>query len=79
MIDDHKWEIIGITTHVYYLVRKKNPLSHISELCGLSELQGVVSGRSFNIMAEYFYVCGKIAWLSSRASTAATGAAGNNN
>ena len=33
MIGDHKGEIIGIMTNVYYLAKKRNPLSHINDMC----------------------------------------------
>ena len=59
MIDDHKGGIIGIMPNAYYLAKKKNPLNHISDLCGLSELQGVVPGKTYDIMIEIFYVCEK--------------------
>ena len=40
MIDDHKGNVIGIMTDVYYLAKKNNQLCHIGDLCDLSELEG---------------------------------------
>ena len=37
MTGDHKGGIIGIETDVYYLVKKKNQVNYISDLCDLSE------------------------------------------
>ena len=45
MTGDHKGGIIGIETDVYYLVKKKNQVNYISDLCDLSELQGVAPGN----------------------------------
>ena len=47
MSEDHKGGIIGIMPNVYYLVKKKNPLNHISDLCDLSELQSVTHVSHF--------------------------------
>ena len=47
MLEDHKEKIIDIMTNVYYLVKKKSPLRHITDLCDLSDLQGTFLGEKY--------------------------------
>ena len=66
-------------TSAYYLAKKNNQFYHISDLCGLSELQGAVPGNFLLILWwNVFTSTKKIASLSNITSTAAAGAAGNN-
>ena len=80
IIVDHKGGIISILGNICYLIKKKNPLNHISDLCDLLELQGAVPDKKIKIAECFFCVCGgEIVWLGNRTSTAAAGTAENNN